>query len=341
MNFSITYSDDKKTITLLDNQTAIMIFDSLPNVENIGKRACFEGCLKKLDLRKTNITTIKSEAFGDCKNLTEIYLPESLQIIESNAFLRTSPTEIYIPPKVYQMTGYAWNQINTLEQFDVDEKNTFFSSEQGFLYDYNKTKLIKAPCFFKTSSDIPYIDAITAIGEYCFTDVQIISFKCKRNIQTIEQRVFHVLRYLRYIDLSLSSITTLPSYVFNDCRELYFVKLPFTLEIIESNLFSIHAKLHSIYIYPYVKTINSSCFEKCPELRTIYYYGKNDFSNIKMCSETTEPNNVIVYVTFMYNSNKFGEMNVIKKHADFIKTCKVQQNINIKYIACFIFYLIS
>ena len=341
MNFSIQYSDNGKTISELDKNAEIMVFDQLPNVETIGVRACLEGKVRHLDLKKTSITKISSNAFGDCKNLSEIILPDSLVTIEPNAFLRTSPTIINIPAKVKSMSGYAWNQINTVQCFVVDSSNPFFYTEEGFLFNREKTTLVRAPCFFNTSSQIPNIDSISEIGVYCFTDVQITSFECNSNIKVIGERAFHVLKCLKYVDLSHSSVTNLSSYVFNDCRELYAVKFPFTLETISQYAFSINEKLVSIFIYPYVTSISTELFFNCPSLTTIYYYGKNDFSSIQMCNGTTDANKVTVYTSFMYTPKTFGQMKVIRKHVDFIFTCNDRSKLPISFAFSYILVILS
>ena len=312
---------DGTTVIEMSKDVEEMIFPSSPLIYVVGNGSPFEGIVKLVDLSQTQAHTINIYAFGNCYNLKEVYFPNTLKIIQSNAFLRTKLTVIQIPPLVETMTGYAWNQIVTIEKFEVNPANQHFSSDQGYLFDFHKTKLVCAPRSLESEQNIPNINTITAIGEYCFTESNLLTFTCPQNIQTIETRAFHVMRYLLYIDLSKSQVTSLPTDLFNTCGKLYIIKLPFTLEDIQINAFDDLPKLQRIIIYPYVTNISPSSFTDCPILNSILFFGKSNFANIEMSSGTTQPTKVTVYVTQMYRYENFGTMKITTKPAGFLFSC--------------------
>ena len=90
------------------------------------------------------VTSINKSAFPDCRELTNIELPSSVTNIGENAFGKCS----------------------ALININVASDNYVFSSENGMLYDKNKTKLICVPRGKKGSIEIP-LD-VTSIGEYAF-----------------------------------------------------------------------------------------------------------------------------------------------------------------------------
>ena len=207
---------DGTTVIEMSKDVETMIFPSSPTIYVIGNGNYFEGIVRLVDLRQTKTHTINNNAFRDCHMLSEVYFPDTLKSIKSNAFLRTALKVVNIPQLVETMTGFAWNQIQTLERFEVNQLNSHFSSDHGFLFDHSKTKLICAPRAIKNEKDIPNINKISIIGEYCFTTSNLLTFTCPQNIISIETRAFHVLDFLRVIDLSKSQVTSLNTDLFND-----------------------------------------------------------------------------------------------------------------------------
>lgn len=72
--------------------------------------------LSSIDLSKTQITKISAKSFGECANLSEIILPDTVRRIESEAFYRDSVlSKINVPAELKEVDNKAFDgtQIDT------------------------------------------------------------------------------------------------------------------------------------------------------------------------------------------------------------------------------------
>ncbi len=90
-------------------------FINIPeNITKIGPR-CFANCIKLQSATMTNVESIGSGAFENCKNLTSIELPETLKSIHYEAFGHcTSLTSITIPKSVIGIDRNAFTNCENL-----------------------------------------------------------------------------------------------------------------------------------------------------------------------------------------------------------------------------------
>lgn len=143
-----------------DNEVIISEFWS----ENLG----FESKDVKKVVVGEGITGIENDIFNQCDNL---------RIIE------ISSTVSYIGDK-------AFHYIYGLEEIKINENNTNFSSDNGVLFDKNKTQLISYP---KGKIDIKYTipDTVTTIRELAFANNGIVKIiEIPRNVEKIETNTF-------------------------------------------------------------------------------------------------------------------------------------------------------
>lgn len=89
------------------------------------------------------VTRITSESFAICKGLKSVNIPKSVSSIDSNPF----------------------RECENLTTFIVESGNSYFSSENGVLFDKNKTRLISYPSV-KGNYTIPL--SVTSIDNYAF-----------------------------------------------------------------------------------------------------------------------------------------------------------------------------
>lgn len=119
---------------------------------------CFMDCisLKSVYLPE-GITEIYDEAFRGCTNLETVYLPNSLEKIHLLAFeLCLSLENITIPANVEYIDEDSFDGCIKLKYIYVNPENKNYISEDGILFDINKTVLINYPAMLtKNSYEIP------------------------------------------------------------------------------------------------------------------------------------------------------------------------------------------
>lgn len=91
------------------------------------------------------IIDIGYSAFENCHNLAEVNFPEQLQYIRQNAFKSCALKEIMIFSDVEKIFDSTFEDCNFLKSITVDNNNKFYYSEDGVLFNKEKTKLIQYP----------------------------------------------------------------------------------------------------------------------------------------------------------------------------------------------------
>jgi len=107
-------------------------------------------------------------AFDGCDNLTNISIPNSVTSIGNGAFMNCySLTSITIPDSVTSIGAMAFLLCTSLTAINVASDNTNYSSDQGILYNKNRTLLLTYPSG-KTGSAFTIPNGVTNIGLLAF-----------------------------------------------------------------------------------------------------------------------------------------------------------------------------
>ncbi|MEE1060579.1 MAG: leucine-rich repeat domain-containing protein [Ruminococcus sp.] len=122
----------------------------------------FDGVLYNKD--KTELICCPMNKSGICNIFNGV-----LSIDRSEFYGRTKLTKIIIPESVTQIGGEAFYRCTSLKDIVVDDDNANFSSEDGVLFDKNKT-IIKYYPAAKTETNYTVPDTVTSIGDYAFGD---------------------------------------------------------------------------------------------------------------------------------------------------------------------------
>jgi hypothetical protein len=137
------------------------------SVKTIGERA-FMSCFALISITiPYGVMSIGVGAFYNCKALVSVSIPNSVITIGHRVFSLTALTSITIPHGVRTIEGTAFISCTSLTSINVAVDNENYSSEDGVLFNKNKTVLVAYPAGRQGAYIIPR--SVTEIGDYAFS----------------------------------------------------------------------------------------------------------------------------------------------------------------------------
>ena len=167
-----------------------------------------------------DVTQIDSLAFYKCTQLASISLPQNLETIGMSAFgFCEKLTQINIPANVSSIGTVAFT--GTKAQIVVDEYNPYYLSEEGLLFDIDKTVLMYCPNTKNGGYNIP------------------------SSVNTIDVDAFDGCSGLIIINIP-PTVTTLKDKAFENCTNLNSIIIPPSVNFIGSGVFYNCSNLNNI-----------------------------------------------------------------------------------------------
>ena len=224
------------------------------------------------------VTSIGRMAFYGCSGLTSITIPKGVTSIGAWAFEDCSGlTSITIPDSVTSIGGGSFSHCSGLAAIKVSENNKYYISDNGILFNKNKSELICYPAG-KTGKSYSIPDSVTSIGNSAFSYCSALtSITIPDSVTSIGNNVFLSCSGLTSITIP-DGVTSIGFYAFEDCSGLKSITIPKGVTSIGNGAFSYCSSLTSITIPDGVTSIGSGAFGGTPLLdeqnTTVKYVGK-------------------------------------------------------------------
>ncbi len=244
-----------------------------------------------------SVTSIGDNAFSSCRGLTNITIPSSVTSIGDNAFSSCSGlTNITIPSSVTSIGEGIFSSCRNLTNIKVDDQNSYFTAENGILFNKSKTEIVSYPTA-KGEYIVP--DNITSIGNSAFSSCSgLTNITIPNSVTSIGDNAFSSCRGLTNITIP-SSVTSIGDNAFSSCSGLTNITIPNSVTSIGDNAFSSCRGLTNIIIPNSVTSIGNEAFFYCDALtnitipNSVISIGNEAFSNCDALTNITIPDSVI------------------------------------------------
>lgn len=244
----------------------------------------FSGCSNLSEIILGNeVTLIEDFTFYSCTGLTSIAIPDSVTAIYKYSLDNCSGLKnITIGNGVKGIDSYVFyssNGCNSLESITVSDGNEKLSSQDGILYDKDKTKIKYIPKAIKGNITIP--DGITDINDRSFksySGLTGLGVTANNENYSSQDGILYTKNKTEIICIPESlkgsitlanGLTSIKELAFYENSGITSVKIPGSVDRINSAAFACCSALTNVTIENGVTRIGSEAFGACKVLKSI------------------------------------------------------------------------
>ncbi|EKZ0157080.1 leucine-rich repeat domain-containing protein, partial [Enterococcus faecalis] len=272
-------------------------FEKQSRLNVIDDQAFNFSSISKIDFPKS-LEYIGTRAF-DFAHLTSISFSNNsnLQIISHGAFAHNDSLEsVVLPDNLEQMGEKVFEKSKNLKSIEVSDKNSYFSSEDGVLFDKKKERLILYPPKKETSSyKTPETVKVIEEAAFALNENYLKELKLNEGLVEIKPFAFQRNLELKKVDLP-NSVSKIGKLAFYDNWKLEDIKIPSSVEELSPYTLYNVPKLKCIEFGENIKTIPENFIGGIlEELQTVKVASRDHFK----ITATSFPVNKIDSILFM------------------------------------------
>lgn len=236
-------------------------------VKTVGEEA-FDGAQTLISVTfPKSVETIGYNAFIDCINLEKFVFSEGLKTIEEGAFYNCSGLKsLELPASLEKIGDYAFNYTLSLANISIDEKNTCFSSEDGVLFNKNKSRIVCFPMGKEGKYTVP--ETVGSIGIDTFNMSKINEIRVSGSLKDIGDSAFENCADLKTVILE-EGVEKIGNRVFRGDTALENISLPESLKSVGDYAFEGCVSIKKISLGKNVKSLGDFVFNDCDSLLNI------------------------------------------------------------------------
>ena len=224
-------------------------------------------------IKVSGISTYAMEQVYACSN---VYLPKTLKTF----YAATTPVDAFLP--------------DNLVSISVSRENPYFCSENGVLYNKDKSELLRCPPAFSGAYAVP--ESVQTIGEYAFSACsKLESIEYLGQIKLIRDYAFEQCTAFREIPSTVKEL----GYGAFCSTYMTSVSIPSGVGIIDSNTFSNASLLRTVTFNNSPEEIPDGMFFQCTNLElvdipdSVKHIGEQSFQDCVNLKTLIVPESVI------------------------------------------------
>ena len=257
-------SSDNGDGTLAGNEGGVVAFE--PQYQSNGDGTCriigyYNEAPEQLVIPEfapngDRVTSIGDEAFYGCNTVREVILPASVQYIGVSAFRECGHLSSVSMPGVINIAHYAFQRCEALTQVT----STVMLESIG--------DCAFAECYELCSFE--YAHQLRWIGSSAFVGSSLFEFIMSDAVTHIEQNAFNNCRDLYNVRLS-KNLDRIPYGAFMECVSLETVHIPGSVKNIDVDAFAYCDALRTVIMCDGVECIEENAFAYCHSLAEVYF----------------------------------------------------------------------
>lgn len=208
------------------------------------------------ELDGMTVTGIGYSAFAECRNLTNLVVPDTVKSIENYAFSHCSALEeVQLPDSIVSIGEFVFKGCTSLKNINIPNKLTYLPT--GMFMECSSLETVHLP------------ESLTSIGDNVFSFCQgLTNIELPSNLHNIGSSTFKACTKMENFVLP-ENLVSIGSNAFADCIALKSINFPNSLTLLGQSAFLNCISLESVELPDTITNLGYSIFSGCSSLANV------------------------------------------------------------------------